>query len=154
MSSSIFLGWTFLQSVWQWPVWAHETWTMFFSRSFVPSPSPLPRPLACRGAKSVTSVHSNFKPGLRKKSDYDSVMMWYKIFNTLWNLFENTLCYFDPLCEELGRGFLQIFMFYVPPPLVTIIALRHLIWGWWNLIRLDNTNMKYFVQVWRGLALF
>ena len=43
-------------------------------------------------------------------------MSCYKIFNTLWNLFENTLCYFDPLGKELGRGFLQIFMFYVSPP--------------------------------------
>ena len=54
--------------------------------------------------------------GSENKSDSEAVMMrWYKIFNTLWNLFENTLCYFDPVCEELGRGFLQIFMFYAPP---------------------------------------
>ena len=65
--------------------------------------------------KPGTNVQSNFRARAEKSDSPD--VRWYKMFNTLWNLFENTLRYFDPTAWRTGsRFFFNYLCFMSPPP--------------------------------------
>ena len=115
------LGWTFLLKDTQWLVWAHETWDMRHAPSF--SSNLLLPPLSLslsdhwmdKEQKPGTNVQSNFRARAEKSDSPD--VRWYKMFNTLWNLFENTLRYFDPTAWRTGsRFFFNYLCFMSPPP--------------------------------------